>query len=199
MPSLSTSFGRGAATSFQADLQHSDCILIMGSNMAEAHPVGFRFPMKARERGARVIHVDPRFSRTSACATDYVPIRAGSDIVFLGGLIHQVLTQERWFRDYVLAYTNATTIISDDYVDAEEFVSMVDAALRENDPGLVAKAEPAAAVKNGKAGPKAVPDASPVTPDSKIAPPAEKKTLPNPGEVKVERYRLTPGGLIKTP
>lgn len=120
MPSLSTSFGRGAATNFQADLQHSDCILIMGSNMAEAHPVGFRFPMKAREKGAKLIHVDPRFSRTSACATTYVPIRAGTDIVFLGGLINQVLTQERWFREYVLSYTNATTVISDRFVDAEE-------------------------------------------------------------------------------
>jgi len=120
VPSLSTSFGRGAATSFQADLQFSDCILIMGSNMAEAHPVGFRFPMKAREKGAKLIHVDPRFSRTSACATTYVPIRAGTDIVFLGGLINQVLTQERWFKEYVLAYTNATTVISDLYVDAEE-------------------------------------------------------------------------------
>ena len=91
----------------------------MGSNMAEAHPVGFRFPMKARANGAKIIHVDPHFSRTSACATTYVPIRAGSDIVFLGGLIHQVLSQERWFRDYVLAFTNATTIVADGYVDAE--------------------------------------------------------------------------------
>ena len=66
MPGLGTSFGRGAATGFQQDLQHSDCILIMGSNMAEAHPVGFRFPMLARERGADLIHVDPHFSRTSA-------------------------------------------------------------------------------------------------------------------------------------
>src|SRR4051794_28454303 len=95
----------------------------MGSNMAEAHPVGFRFPMKAREKGARVIHVDPHYSRTSACATTYVPIRAGSDIVFLGGLINQILTQERWFKEYVLAYTNASTIISGDYVDAEEDAS----------------------------------------------------------------------------
>jgi formate dehydrogenase major subunit len=92
----------------------------MGSNMAEAHPVGFRFPMKARANGARLIHVDPHFSRTSASATDYVPIRAGTDIVFLGGIINQILTQERWFREYVLAYTNATTVISDAYVDAEE-------------------------------------------------------------------------------
>src|SRR5579864_6815641 len=92
----------------------------MGSNMAEAHPVGFRFVMKAREKGARVIHVDPHFSRTSACATDYVPIRAGSDIVFLGGVINQILTQERWFKEYVAAYTNATTIINNQYVDAEQ-------------------------------------------------------------------------------
>ncbi len=120
MPGLGTSFGRGAATSFQEDLQYSDCILIMGSNMAEAHPVGFRFPMKARAKGAKIIHVDPHFSRTSAAATMYVPIRSGTDIVFLGGIINQILTQERWFKEYVLAYTNATTIITDDYVDAEE-------------------------------------------------------------------------------
>src|SRR5581483_2353334 len=88
--------------------------------MAEAHPVGFRFPMKAREKGAKLIHVDPHFSRTSACATTYVPIRAGSDIAFLGGIINQILTQERWFKEYVLAFTNATTIIADEYVDAEE-------------------------------------------------------------------------------
>ncbi len=120
MTGLATSFGRGAATGFQEDLQYSDCILIMGSNMAEAHPVGFRFPMKAREKGAKLIHVDPHFSRTSACATDYVPIRAGTDIAFLGGIINQVLTQERWFKDYVLPYTNAATIIADGYVDAED-------------------------------------------------------------------------------
>ncbi len=123
MPSLGTSFGRGAATSFQADLQYSDCILIMGSNMAEAHPVGFRFVMKARESGAQVIHVDPHFSRTSAAATTYVPIRAGSDIVFLGALINQVLMQERWFTEYVLAYTNATTVIDGRYADTESDLS----------------------------------------------------------------------------
>ncbi len=120
MPSLSATFGRGAATNFQEDLQYSDCVLIMGSNMAEAHPVGFRFVMKARENGARVIHVDPHFSRTSACATDYVPIRTGTDIVFLGGVINQVLQQERWFKEYVQHYTNACTIIDEGYVDAED-------------------------------------------------------------------------------
>lgn len=117
---MSATYGRGAATSFQEDLQNSDCILIMGSNMAEAHPVGFRFVVRAREQGAKVIHVDPHFSRTSACATSYVPIRTGTDIVFLGGIIHQVLEQERWFREYVLPFTNATTIINDKYIDAED-------------------------------------------------------------------------------
>jgi formate dehydrogenase major subunit len=120
VPGLGTSFGRGAATGFQEDMQNADCILIMGSNMAEAHPVGFRFPMMARERGAKLIHVDPHFSRTSAMCNQYVPIRAGSDIAFLGGLINYVLKNERWFREYVLAFTNATTIINDEYRDAED-------------------------------------------------------------------------------
>src|SRR5579871_5597973 len=92
----------------------------MGSNMAEAHPVGFRFPMKAREKGAKIIHVDPHYSRTSACATTYVPIRTGTDIVFLGGLINQVFLQDRSFKEYVLHFTNAATILNEDYVDAED-------------------------------------------------------------------------------
>ena len=120
MPGLGASFGRGAATSFQQDLANSDCVLIMGSNMAEAHPVGFRWVMKARERGAPVIHVDPRFSRTSACATKYVGIRAGSDIAFLGGLIHYVLKHEKWFKEYVLAYTNASTLVGEGFEDTED-------------------------------------------------------------------------------
>ena len=92
----------------------------MGSNMAENHPVGFRWPMKARERGATIIHVDPRFSRTSAAANLYVPIRSGSDIAFLGGLINYVLSRDLWFQEYVLAYTNASSIINDQYIDAED-------------------------------------------------------------------------------
>ncbi len=120
MPGLGASFGRGAATNYQQDLANADCILIMGSNMAEAHPVGFRWPMKARERGATLIHVDPRFSRTSACCNRHVHIRAGTDIAFLGGLIHYVLEHEKWFKEFVLAYTNASTIISDQFQDTED-------------------------------------------------------------------------------
>ncbi|MDE2127950.1 MAG: molybdopterin-dependent oxidoreductase [Armatimonadetes bacterium] len=120
MPGLGASFGRGAATTFPADLEHSDCILVMGSNMAEAHPVAFRWPMLARRHGARIIHVDPRFSRTSAVADLHVTIRAGSDIAFLGALIHQVLTLDGWFREYVCAYTNASFVLDPRFQDTEE-------------------------------------------------------------------------------
>jgi formate dehydrogenase major subunit len=88
--------------------------------MAEAHPVGFRWVMKARERGAKVIHVDPRFSRTSAMADMHVPIRAGSDIAFVGGLIRHVLETESYFKEYVLHYTNAATIVNEDFKDTED-------------------------------------------------------------------------------
>jgi formate dehydrogenase major subunit len=120
VPGLGTSFGRGGATTFQQDLQFSDCILIEGSSMAEAHPVGFRWVMKAKERGATIIHVDPRYSRTSAMADLHVPIRAGSDIAFLGGLIRHVLETDSYFKEYVVNYTNAATIVSEDYQGPEE-------------------------------------------------------------------------------
>jgi len=120
VPGLGASFGRGAATNYQQDLANSDCILFMGSNMAEAHPVGFRWPMKAQARGAKLIHVDPRFTRTSAVCDLHVGIRAGTDLAFLGGLIHYVLTHERWFKEFVLAYTNAATIIEEEFRDAED-------------------------------------------------------------------------------
>jgi formate dehydrogenase major subunit len=119
VPGLGTSFGRGGATTFQQDLQNSDCIVIMGSNMAENHPVGFQWVMEARERGAKVIHVDPRFTRTSAMATKHVGIRAGSDIAFLGGVANYILQHDLYFREYVAKYTNAPVIIDERYVDTE--------------------------------------------------------------------------------
>jgi formate dehydrogenase major subunit len=120
VPSLGTSFGRGGATDFQQDLQNSDCIVIMGSNMAENHPVGFQWVMEARERGAKVIHVDPRFTRTSAMATKWVQIRAGSDIAFLGGVINYILQNNAYFEEYVKHYTNAPVIICDEFADTED-------------------------------------------------------------------------------
>ena len=92
----------------------------MGSNMAENHPVGFQWVVEAKERGARVIHVDPRFTRTSALATDFVRIRAGSDIAFLGGIVNYVLEHGREFREYVVDYTNAAVLVDEAFQDTEE-------------------------------------------------------------------------------
>ncbi|KEI43844.1 formate dehydrogenase [Saccharopolyspora rectivirgula] len=117
---MGTSFGRGGATTFQQDLANADCIVIQGSNMAEAHPVGFQWVMEAKQRGAKVIHVDPRFTRTSALADLHVPLRAGSDIAFLGGLINYVLTNEAHFLDYVRTYTNAALIVGEEFRDTED-------------------------------------------------------------------------------
>jgi formate dehydrogenase major subunit len=88
--------------------------------MAEAHPVGFQWVMEAKARGATVIHVDPRFSRTSALADLHVPIRAGADIAFVGGLINYVISSEKYFRDYVVNYTNAPAILTEDFADTED-------------------------------------------------------------------------------
>src|ERR1700750_3451662 len=101
-------------------MANSDCVLFMGTNTAEAPPVAFRWPMKAKARGATLIHVDPRFTRTSALCDVHVHIRAGSDIAFLGGLVHYVLSHDRWFKDYVLHYTNASTIIQEGFQDTED-------------------------------------------------------------------------------
>jgi formate dehydrogenase major subunit len=92
----------------------------MGSNMAEAHPVGFQWAMEAKLKGATVIHVDPRFTRTSANVTFHVAIRPGSDIAFLGGVVNYVLEHERDFREYVVAYTNAAQLVSEDFRDTED-------------------------------------------------------------------------------
>jgi formate dehydrogenase major subunit len=92
----------------------------MGSSMAENHPVGFQWVMEARERGAKVIHVDPRFNRTSAMADIWVPLRAGSDIIFLGAMVNYVLANNKEFREYVVRYTNAPSILRDDFKDTED-------------------------------------------------------------------------------
>src|SRR5690348_8395390 len=92
----------------------------MGSSMAENHPVGFQWVMEARKRGATIIHVDPRFTRTSAMADIWVPLRAGSDIVLVGALIRYVLENQRDFREYVLRYTDAPVLLRDDFRDTEE-------------------------------------------------------------------------------
>jgi formate dehydrogenase major subunit len=120
VPGLGTSFGRGGATTAPKDMLNSDAILIMGSNMAENHPVGFQWVMEAKEKGSTVIHVDPRFSRTSAVSNIWLPLRAGSDIIFLGAVIRHAIENELFFREYLVHYTNAPVIISEQFKDTED-------------------------------------------------------------------------------
>src|SRR5258706_10548422 len=92
------------------DVQNSDVIMAT-SNMAENHPVGFQWVMKAKERGAKFIHVDPRFTRTSAAADIHVPLRSGTNIVFFGGLMNYAIEKDLYFKEYVVHYTNASFLI----------------------------------------------------------------------------------------
>src|SRR5436305_168058 len=113
----------------------------MGSNMAECDPVAFRWPMKAKLNGAKLSHVGPRFTRTSAVADLHVPIRAGSDIAFLGGLINYVVNSKRWntdpfFKEFAVNYTNAATIISDDFKDTEELDGVFSGMVKFTEPAF---------------------------------------------------------------
>jgi formate dehydrogenase major subunit len=92
----------------------------MGSNMAEAHPVGFQWVMEAKLRGAKILHIDPRFTRTSALAHEHLALRAGSDIAFLGGVVNYILSNDLAFRDYVVPYTNASFLVDESYRDTED-------------------------------------------------------------------------------
>jgi formate dehydrogenase major subunit len=109
--------------------------------MAECHPVGFQWVMEAKERGAKVIHVDPRFTRTSAVADLHVPLRAGTDIAFLGGIVNYILENERWFGEYLTAYTNAATIIDEGFRDTEDQPDDIGAA-QESEAGGRAGGKP---------------------------------------------------------
>ena len=103
-------------TNHYIDLKNTDCALIIGSNAAENHPMSFKWLTKAREeRGARIISVDPRFTRTSAKADIYAPIRSGTDIAFIGGMINYILRNRMFNEAYVRKYTNAAFIIDDRY------------------------------------------------------------------------------------
>ncbi len=97
------------------DIGNSDAILIMGSNAAENHPIGFKYVTEAMEKGATLINVDPRFTRTSAKADIYAQVRPGSDIAFLGGMVKYILDNNLWHDDYVKSHTNATFLINPDF------------------------------------------------------------------------------------
>ena len=103
-------------TNHWVDMRNTDCALIIGSNAAENHPMSFKWLMKAKEtRGDKSIHVDPRFCRTSARADIYAPLRSGTDIAFIGGMINYIIQNNLYFRDYVVNFTNAPFIIEDGF------------------------------------------------------------------------------------
>jgi formate dehydrogenase major subunit len=110
VPALGTTFGRGAMTTNLIDVINAD-VIMPTSNWAECHPVSYKWVMKAKERGAKIIHVDPRFTRTSATADIWAPIRSGTNIVFFGGLINYAIQRKKYFHDYVVAFTNASFLI----------------------------------------------------------------------------------------
>ncbi|PYR40781.1 MAG: formate dehydrogenase, partial [Acidobacteria bacterium] len=113
---MGPTFGRGAMTNGWIDIKNTDLMLIMGGNPAENHPCGFKWPIEAKlQRNAKMIVVDPRFTRTAANADLFLQIRAGADIAFLGGLIDYAIQNDRLAHDYLVNYTNAAFIVKDGF------------------------------------------------------------------------------------
>jgi formate dehydrogenase major subunit len=125
---LAESFGRGAMSNHWIDIKNSDCILIMGSNAAENHPVSFKYITQAQLNGATLISVDPRFTRTSSRADIYASLRSGTDIAFLGGMIKYIIDNELYQKDYVIEYTNAAFIVNKSFDFADGLFSGYDSA-----------------------------------------------------------------------
>ena len=117
-------------TNHYCDLKNADVILIMGSNAAEHHPIAFKWILRAKEKGATIIHVDPRYTRTSARCDFHVPLRSGTDIAFLGGMINFIIEKNKHFKDYVLNYTNASFIVNADFSFHDGLFTGYDAAKR---------------------------------------------------------------------
>ncbi len=114
-------------TNHWGDIANSDCVLIMGSNPAENHPISFKWVLRAKDRGATLIHVDPRFTRTSSKCHMYAPIRVASDIAFLGGMINYILEKKLYFEEYVVNYTNAALVVGDAFAFEDGLFSGYDA------------------------------------------------------------------------
>ena len=112
---MSPSFGRGAMTQCLPDVANSDVIMICGGNPSENHPGVARFINRAREQGAKVISVDPRYTKTSVLSDIYAPIRPGTDIVFFNGLVNYVLQNKKYFEPYVKHYTNASYLLKPEF------------------------------------------------------------------------------------
>lgn len=121
-------------TNHWIDLKNSDVILIMGSNAAENHPISFKWVIKAMEdRGAKLIVVDPRFTKSASLASIYAPLRSGSDITFLGGMINYALQRNRIQKEYVVEYTNAAYLVDPGYAFNDGLFSGYNAGKRSYD------------------------------------------------------------------
>src|ERR1700755_3641580 len=118
-------------TNHWVDIKNADIVLIMGGNAAEAHPCGFKWVTEAKAHNkARLIVVDPRFTRTASVADVYAPIRTGSDIVFLGGVVNYLLTNSKFQRAYVEPYTDFTFIVREDFAFKDGIYSGYDSEHR---------------------------------------------------------------------
>lgn len=116
MASLAPTFGRGAMTNTWGDIKNTNLVVIMGGNAAEAHPCGFKWVTEAKaHNAAKLLVIDPRFTRSAAVADLYMPIRPGTDIAFLGGVIKYLLDNDKIQKEYVLNYTNAAYIVKQGY------------------------------------------------------------------------------------
>ncbi len=121
-------------TNHWVDFKNSDVHLVIGANPAENHPCGWKWAHVARdERGAKIIHVDPRFTRTSAIADIYAPIRAGTDVAFFGGLINYIISNERYHKEYVQLHTNASFLVDEGFTFDDGVFSGYDASNRSYD------------------------------------------------------------------
>lgn len=133
-PAMGAAFGRGAMTNPWGDLKNTQLVWIEGSNLAECHPMGLKNVMAAREdHGTRIVHVDVRYTRTSKIADDYFQLRPGTDIVFLGYIISQMLEKGKFNREYVLRNTNGACLLRDDYHFEDGLFSGYDEAAKSYD------------------------------------------------------------------
>ena len=124
-------------TNHWRDIRHADLVMINGANPAEAHPVGFQWMMRAKlERGAKIIHVDPRFTRTSAVADLHLRIRTGTDVAYFGGLINYVLQNRLYHAEYVAHATNAAFVVKQGYGFSDGLFNGYDPQTRLYDPTL---------------------------------------------------------------
>jgi formate dehydrogenase major subunit len=131
---LAPTFGRGAMTNHWVDIKNANVVMVMGGNPAEAHPCGFKWVVEAKAHNkATLIVVDPRFNRTAAVADQFIQIRPGTDIAFLGGVIHYLLSNDKIQHAYVKAYTNAPFIVREDFKFEDGLFSGYDEAARKYD------------------------------------------------------------------